>query len=68
MMISPRENDSNMNKIESTPVTDNDLQQQLKSSHDKQRQQSQEVYIRLFITSFIMSSSDLDRSITSCFA
>lgn len=43
MIISPRENDSKMNNTESTPMTDNDFQHQLKISHDKQRQQLQEV-------------------------
>ena len=43
MIISPRENDSKMNNTESTPMTDSDFQHQLKISHDKQRQQLQEV-------------------------
>ena len=66
MTMSPRENDSKMNKTESTPTTDNDFQQQLKSSHDKQRQQSQEVFARSFIVLSVIVLVDLDRSITSC--
>ena len=45
MTISPRENDNQMNKTESTPMADNDFQHQLKISHDKQRQQIQEVLL-----------------------
>lgn len=67
MIVSPREDDSKMNKMESTPMIDNDFQHQLKLSHDKQRQQLQEVFC-LITCDFIehISSFDLDCSFTRC--